>query len=74
MAHRTKLESVLINRGLTQTDLFNLIVDKGYKPLGKDRLNRIVSGVHTNYNMNTLSILVDVLNITPNDIVEYETN
>ena len=72
--HRTKLESILIKRGLTQTDLYNLIVDSGYKALGKDRINRIISGEHTNYNMKTLTLLTSVLNVTPNDIVEYETN
>lgn len=74
MQPRTKLEAILIDRGLTQTDLYNLIEKAKFKPIGKDRLNRIVSGVHTNYNMNTLTILTTVLNATPNDIVEYETD
>lgn len=74
MTHRTKLESILIQRGLTQTDLFNMIEDSKFKTLGKDRINRIVSGQHTNYNMNTLILLTTVLGVTPNDIVDYETD
>ena len=36
----TKINKILIERGLTQTDLFELIKSNG-NSIGKDRINRI---------------------------------
>lgn len=69
---RTKLENILIQKNLSQTDLYEMIGTAGFKKIGKDRINRYVTGVTLNYKMNVLVILCTVLGCTPNDIVEYE--
>ena len=56
----TKINKILIERGLTQTDLYELIKSNGNE-IGKDRINRIVNGKLTNYHTNTAKILATAL-------------
>lgn len=70
MTSDTKLSKLLLERGLTQTDLFDLIDISKYKTIGKDRINRIMTGKHTNYNLDTLRSFCHVLNVTPNDVID----
>lgn len=67
---QTKLSKILTDRGLTQKDLYDLIVDSGHK-IGRDTISRIINGKHTNYRVDTLKILCVVLCVTPNDIVDF---
>jgi len=65
----TKINKILIKRGLTQTDLYDLIKLNGQE-IGKDRINRIVNGKLTNYHTNTAKILANALGVTLDDIVD----
>jgi len=65
----TKIQKILIERGLTQTDLYQLIKDGGNE-IGKDRINRIVNGKLTNFHTNTAKILANALGVKIDDVVE----
>jgi DNA-binding Xre family transcriptional regulator len=65
----TKIQKILIERGLTQTDLYELIKSNGNE-IGKDRINRIVNGKLTNFHTNTAKILSNALGVKIDDIVE----
>ena len=65
----TKIQKILIERGLTQTDLYELIKDGGNE-IGKDRINRIVNGKLTNFHTNTAKILSNALGVKIDDVVE----
>ena len=65
----TKIQKILIERGLTQTDLYELIKSNGSE-IGKDRINRIVNGKLTNFHTNTAKILSNALGVKIDDIVE----
>ena len=65
----TKIQKILIERGLTQTDLYELIKDGGNE-IGKDRINRIVNGKLTNFHTNTAKILANALGAKIDDVVE----
>ena len=60
---------LFIERGLTQTDLYELIKSNGSE-IGKDRINRIVNGKLTNFHTNTAKILSNALGVKIDDIVE----
>lgn len=65
----TKIQKILIERGLSQTDLYELILENGSE-IGKDRINRIVNGKLLNYHTNTAKALAKALNVKIDDIVE----
>ena len=65
----TKINKILIERGLTQTDLYELIKSNGNE-IGKDRINRIVNGKLTNYHTNTAKVLANALGVTLDEIVD----
>lgn len=66
----TKINKILIERGLSQTDLYELILENGSE-IGKDRINRIVNGKLLNYHTNTAKALAKALNVKIDDIIEY---
>lgn len=66
----TKIQKILIERGLSQTDLYELIILKNGSKIGKDRINRIVNGKLLNYHTNTAKALAKALNVKIDDIVE----
>jgi DNA-binding Xre family transcriptional regulator len=65
----TKINKILIERGLTQTDLFNLIQLTG-KNIGKDRISRFVSGKQTNMHIDTLKVFAQALGVTIDEVVD----
>jgi hypothetical protein len=65
----TKIQKILIERGLTQTDLYQLIKEGGNE-IGKDRINRIVNGKLINFHTNTAKILANALGVKIDDVVE----
>jgi DNA-binding Xre family transcriptional regulator len=65
----TKIQKILIERGLTQTDLYEIIKSNGSE-IGKDRINRIVNGKLTNYHTNTAKILGKALDVGLDQIVD----
>ena len=65
----TKINKILIERGLTQTDLYELIKSNGNE-IGKDRINRIVNGKLTNYHTNTAKVLANALGVSLDEIID----
>jgi len=65
----TKLQKILMERGMTQTDLYELIIENGGM-IGKDRINKIVNGKMTNYHTNTAKTLANALGVKVDDILE----
>ena len=65
----TNIQAILNQRGLTQTDLYQLIKENGNQ-IGKDRISRIVSGKLTNYHTNTAKILANALGVSVDEIIE----
>ena len=69
----TKLQKILHERDLTQTDLYELIKkqnqDSG-KVIGKDRINRIVNGKLTNFHTDTAKMIASALGVTVDDILD----
>ena len=49
----TKLATVLRAKGMTQTDLYNILRDELGKEVGRDRINRITRGYQKDYMVST---------------------
>tara|TARA_B100000902_G_C27182372_1_gene849604 strand:+ start:633 stop:884 length:252 start_codon:yes stop_codon:yes gene_type:complete len=69
----TKLKKLLVEKRISQTELFNLIKKHCKTYLGKDVISRIVNGKKTNYEINTLLKICYVLNCSPNKLIEKDT-
>ena len=67
---KTKLQKLLIDMGISQTDLFYLIEYKTGKTIGLDRISNIVNGKQKNYNIATAKAIADTIGVTINDIIE----
>jgi len=70
--HKCKLQKLLEEKNITQTEL-SYMISKSFKTgLGKDAINRIIKGKKQNYHIFTLLKICYVLDCTPNDIIERE--
>jgi len=66
----TKLKEFLINKNISQKELYNMIAEKCHTPIGYDRISKIVNGKITNYSLFTMLKFCYALDCTPNDIVD----
>ena len=67
----TKLYKILLDRSMTQKDLYNLIKQtNGGKSISMYILNGIVNGNRKNYNINTAILISNALNVPIDDIVD----
>jgi DNA-binding Xre family transcriptional regulator len=66
----TKLKLLLMERGLTQTELYNMIVASKHSTIGKDRISKMVSGTHDNYTIQTAKAIADVLFVKIDEIID----
>ena len=67
----TKLYNILEERGLTQKDLYNLIIEANDgKSVPMYIINGIVNGKKKNYNISTAILITNALNIPIDDIVD----
>ena len=67
----TKLYKILLDRSMTQRDLYNLIIETNNgKPLSMYILNQIVNGKRRNYNINTAISICNALNVSIDEIVD----
>jgi len=67
----TKLYKILITRGMTQKDLYNLIKEtNNEKAVSMYILNEIITGKRVNYNINTLKQIRQALNVSYNDLID----
>jgi DNA-binding Xre family transcriptional regulator len=68
----TKIKKILIERKISQTELFDKIKFNSKTHLGKDVISKIVNGKKTNYEIFTLLKLCVALDVTPNEIIEKD--
>lgn len=67
----TKLYSILQERGLTQKNLYDLIIETNDgKKVSAYILNEIINGKRTNYTISTAILISNALNIPIDDIVD----
>jgi len=67
---KTKLQKLLMDMGISQTDLYYLIEYKTGKTIGMDRICKIVNGKQTNYNISTAKTIAETIGVTLNDIID----
>lgn len=66
----TKLQKILFERGLSQTDLYHLIQDETGRVIGKDRISKLVNGHQKNLQVETAKAFAKALGVTLDDIIE----
>jgi DNA-binding Xre family transcriptional regulator len=67
----TKLYKILLNRSMTQKDLYNLIIETNNgKSVSMYIINEIINGKRKNYNINTAILICNALNVPIDDIVD----
>lgn len=66
----TKLQSILLDREMSQRDLQRAIFMKFGVLIGDDRISKMVSGRLTNYHINTAKLIAQTLEVSLDDIVE----
>lgn len=67
----TKLYKVLIQRGMTQKDLFNLILETNNgESVSMYIINEIINGKRINYTINTIKPIKKALNVSYDDLID----
>lgn len=66
----TKLQKILFERGLTQTDLYFLIIETTGQTIGKDRISKLVNGKQKNLQVSTAKLFARALSVKLDDIIE----
>lgn len=66
----TKLHKILIQRGMTQRELRQLILDKTGVEIQVYRISKIVKGQLTNYFTDTAKAIATALDVRIEDILE----
>ncbi|WP_280255707.1 helix-turn-helix domain-containing protein [Nocardia wallacei] len=73
MSYRWHLRSKMAERGLFQTsDLVPLLAERGIR-LSREQVYRLVTQSPQRLSMDTLAALCDILDATPNDLIEITT-
>jgi DNA-binding Xre family transcriptional regulator len=66
----TKLHKILIQRGMTQRELRQLVLDKTGVEIQIYRISKIVTGQITNYFTDTAKAIANALEVSIDDIIE----
>ena len=66
----TKLQRLLFERGLSQTDLYHLIEEQTGRTIGKDLISKLVNGHQKNLQVETAKAFANALNVKLDDIIE----
>jgi DNA-binding Xre family transcriptional regulator len=73
MGYRWHLRQLMAGKDMFQTsDLVPLLAERGIA-LSREQVFRLVTQPPQRLSMDTLSALCDILNCTPNDLIEIET-
>lgn len=65
----TKLQKLLIDRGMLQSDLIRLIKEKHNIDFDKANLSRIVNGNKKNITIDTAKVIATSLDVTIDEII-----
>ena len=68
----TKIQKILKDKNMSQTDLYEKIKLNCNTFLGRDVISKIVRGKKQNFEIFTLLKICVALNVTPNDIIEKD--
>ncbi len=66
----TKLHKILIQRGMTQRELRQLVLEKTGVEIQIYRISKIVTGQITNYFTDTAKAIANALEVSIDDIIE----
>ena len=66
----TKIHKILIQRGMTQRELRQLVLDKTGVEIQIYRISKIVTGQITNYFTDTAKAIANALEVSIDDIIE----
>lgn len=69
---KTKIQIILDDYELSQTDLQRLIHEKSGFKIGRDRISKIVTGKMQNYTVETAQMIAEALHVKIDDIVELK--
>jgi DNA-binding Xre family transcriptional regulator len=68
----TKIESILLERNMSQGDLMRLIQQRSGFRIGRDRISKICTGRLKNYTMETAVMIAEALEVSIDDITELK--
>jgi DNA-binding Xre family transcriptional regulator len=68
----SKLDALLYTKGISQSDLLRKMADMFETPVEQYMLSRIQCGKQKNYHTDTLIRICRALDVTPNDILDWE--
>lgn len=68
---KTKLATILAEKGMTQRDLQRAIFNLHGVKIGDDRISKIYTGRLKNYHTNTAILIASALDVRVDDILEY---
>ncbi len=68
----TKLQSILNDNNMTQSQLIEMIAIKTGRIIGKDRISKICSGKITNYSLFTANTISRALGIPIDTFIEHD--
>ena len=66
----TKLAKLLILKGMTQQELYNLVQQKTGRAIQLDRISTMVNGKLTDYKVSTARTLAKALEVSTDEIIE----
>lgn len=67
---KTKLETLLIQREMSNEELRRTILEQSGENIGSDRISRIVNGQLTNYYVHTANLIAKALSVPIEAIIE----
>lgn len=68
----TKIESILLERNMSQGDLMRLIQQRSGFRIGRDRISKICTGRLKNYTMETAVMIAEALEVSIDEITELK--
>lgn len=68
----SKLDAILYEKGIAQSDLVRKIEEMFETPVKQYMISRIQCGKQENYHTDTLIKICRALDVTPNDILDWE--
>lgn len=68
----TKLEKILLEKGMSQGDLMRKIRDNAGFKIGRDRISKICTGRLKNYTMETAVMIAEALEVPIDEITELK--
>jgi len=69
---KTKLEKILLDKGMSQGDLIRKIQDNTGFRIGRDRISKIATGRLKNFTLMTAVMIAEALDIKVDDFIELK--